>query len=726
MDPRHFLPATLLLATSVCKAQSLDWAANVGASLTEIAHATAIDGQNNVITAGIFVNTVDLDPGPGVFNVTSNGDHDIFIQKLDSTGNFLWGGSIGVSGAEYGRSIATDAANNVYITGRVRGTVDLDPGPGTDFQTTPNTVFAAFVIKLTSSGDYQWGRVFGGLGNDEGYGIAIDSQGNVITVGALGSSGDLDPGPGVATAGGNGQQDAFVQKMDSDGNFIWGVSVGGTAHDIAYAVCVDALDNVIVTGEFRNTIDLDPGPGVTSRISGGDADIFALKLSSAGVFIWGHGIGATGNERGRAIGVGPDGGPVFTGRITSNTDFDPGAGVFNLAGDFTEPAFVAKLNSDGSFAWAFMLKSFINEGFSLKVDALNRIMVCGEYGTFGTTALDLDPGPGTLNLLTNGGGDAFVASYTGGGALIFGFGFGSAQNDRANAVAIGTQGRFVVAGSYLQTLDADPGPGVQLLTNAGSTDAFVIQYRKPDCAGIFVRPKAYLEGAYDTEFFLPQRDELRLAGLIPLNEPFSDMGFMLEQDASTTPQVLTWTLSQGIVDWVLVELRVANDPSVVIARRAALLQRDGDIVAVDGVAPVGFCAGDGEYHIAIRHRNHLAVMTAQPVTLSATPLVVDFTAPATPTWGTDARKQIGDDMVLWSGNVEPDGALKYIGQDNDRDPILARIGGSNPTNTVSGYWPEDSNLDGIVKYVGQDNDRDPILVNIGGGNPTATRVQQLP
>ncbi|MBK8225631.1 MAG: hypothetical protein IPK70_00475 [Flavobacteriales bacterium] len=713
------------LACSI-SAQSLDWGRSVNGALTENAFATSIDGQNSVWTAGIFVNTVDLDPGAGTFNVSSNGDHDIFIQKLDSAGNFQWGGSLGVSGAEYGRSIVIDAQDNMYLTGRVRGTVDLDPGPGTDFQTTPNTVFAAFVIKLSASGSYQWGRIFGGLGNDEGYGIAIDGQGNLITVGALGNGGDLDPGPGTATVAGMGQQDAFVQKMDSNGNFLWGFTVGGTAQDIAYAVCVDALDNLIVTGEFRNSVDLDPGPGVATRTSGGDADIFVLKLSSSGAFIWGHGIGASGNERGKAIGVGPDGGPVLTGRITSSTDFDPGPGVLSLAGDFTEPAFVCKLSSDGSLTWAFMLKSFLNEGLSLKVDALNRITICGVFGSFGSTALDLDPGPGTLELLTNGGGDCFVASYTANGTVIFGFGFGSAQNDVANALALGTQGRFVVAGAYLQTMDADPGPGVSLLTNAGSTDAFVIQYRKPDCAGIFVRAKAFLEGAYDTGSFLPQRDDLRLAGLIPLNEPYSDLGFVLEQDASTTQQALTWTLSSAIVDWVMVELRVADDPSVVIARRAALLQRDGDIVAVDGVAPVGFCAGDGEYHIAIRHRNHLAVMTAQPVALSGTPAVIDFTSPAAPTWGTEARKLIGDDMVLWAGNVEPDGALRYIGQQNDRDPILVRVGGSIPTNTTSGYWPEDVNLDGVVKYVGQQNDRDPILLNIGGSTPTATRVQQLP
>jgi hypothetical protein len=241
-----------------------------------------------------------------------------------------------------------------------------------------------------------------------------------------------------------------------------------------------------------------------------------------------------------------------------------------------------------------------------------------------------------------------------------------------------------------------------------------------------VSPKVLLEGPYEAGFFLPMRDELRVAGLVPLQEPYTAMGFTLEQAASIAPAILIPASSSAVVDWVLVELRSANDPASVIARRAAILKRTGNVVATDGTGPIGFCAANGNYHIAIRHRNHLGVMTAAPVALSAVPAVIDFSDAATPAWGTDARKQMGADMVLWSGNTNPDGLLKYIGDGNDRDPILARVGGSTPTATVSGYWPEDVNLDGVVKYVGQNNDRDPILVNIGGSTPTNTRQQQLP
>ena len=111
---------------------------------------------------------------------------------------------------------------------------------------------------------------------------------------------------------------------------------------------------------------------------------------------------------------------------------------------------------------------------------------------------------------------------------------------------------------------------------------------------------------------------------------------------------------------------------------------------------------------------------------STTPTVLDLTNGSVATYGTNAQKTSGAVRLLWAGNVVPDGSLKYAGASNDRDPILVRIGGTVPTATANGYYPEDVTLDGVVKYAGASNDRDPILVNVGGTVPTATRVQQLP
>ena len=84
-------------------------------------------------------------------------------------------------------------------------------------------------------------------------------------------------------------------------------------------------------------------------------------------------------------------------------------------------------------------------------------------------------------------------------------------------------------------------------------------------------------------------------------------------------------------------------------------------------------------------------------------------------------------MVMWSGDANGDGSLKYTGTNNDRDPILIAVGSTTPNNTVNGvYDRRDTNLDGVIKYTGTGNDRDIILTNVGSTTPNNTRTQQLP
>ncbi|MBP7513924.1 MAG: agmatine deiminase family protein [Flavobacteriales bacterium] len=245
--------------------------------------------------------------------------------------------------------------------------------------------------------------------------------------------------------------------------------------------------------------------------------------------------------------------------------------------------------------------------------------------------------------------------------------------------------------------------------------------------GLPVALKVWLEGAYDSGTGL-MRDDLRSTGLIPPGEPFTALGFTLVGNSNTSfsSAILGTTGNNGIVDWVLAEARDANNPSTVLQSRAALVQRDGDVVGMDGLSNVVFNLPAGNYHIAVRHRNHLGAMTLNAAALSASPTTLDFRSGALATWGTDARKNLGGPLALWAGNVLRDTSLRYTGSGNDRDPILVAVGSTTPNNTAPGYLPADVNLDGTVKYTGSANDRDPILVNVGSTTPNNTRTEQLP
>lgn len=721
----------LLCALSVhsLQAQSFEWAQGLyGGQFDQVlARAVAMDGQAAVITAGEFNTTVDIDPGAGVQNLTSSGGTDIFLRKCDALGQFLWGLRIGGTAGDQVFALAVDGDGNILLTGRIVGQVDLDPGPGQELVSTQNSGADVFVVKLDAQGNYLWGRVFGGLGTDQGNSLAVDAAGNVVTVGVLGNGGDLDPGPAVFAVTSAGQQDIFVQKLDAAGNFLWGHAVGGSGNDVAYDVAVGGDGSVHVCGEFRTTVDFDPGPGVSSLSSGGIEDAFVQKLLADGSLVWARRFGGQGSERARSVVVASDGAVSFTGRITSITDFDPGLGVFELPGANTEDAFVAQLTGQGDFAWAFRLATFLNEGLALAVDADNNLYSTGSFGTFSNNPLDLDPGPGTTPVLSNGGGDCWLASYDATGALRWGFAVGSAQNDVPHALAVGLSGRLALAGAHRQTIDLDPSAATFNLTTASpsASGAFTAVYGVRKVEAVYVRLKAFLQGAYQNDF-IQQRDDLRMAGLVPVNEPYSAMGFSLDDTLQTNPLVLTWSLSAAIVDWVLVELRDPLEPATVLNRQVGLLRASGDVVAPDGVSAIAFDRPNGPYRVALRHRNHLGVMTAVPVALSQSPTTLDFRDPALATWGTDAQHEVNGVRMLWSGNTLLDATLRYTGASNDRDPVLVRIGGLIPTNVVNGYWPEDVNLDGLVKYAGAFNDRDLILQNIGGSVPTAERWEQLP
>jgi len=247
-----------------------------------------------------------------------------------------------------------------------------------------------------------------------------------------------------------------------------------------------------------------------------------------------------------------------------------------------------------------------------------------------------------------------------------------------------------------------------------------------------VSPKVFLEGPYSTANGL-MSDAMRSAALVPNAQPYTGLGYGFTGSPGAGGTlgggVLAVTGSNAIVDWVIVELRSTATPTMVVASCAALVQRDGDVVALDGTSPVSIAVASGAYHVAIRHRNHLGVMTLNPVALSNTPSTVDFTSVATSTYGTNARKSVAGAFpaqALWAGDVTFNGQVKYTGGGNDRDPILTTVGSATPGNTVNGYSTRDVNLNGQVKYTGSSNDRDPILLNVGSATPNNIRSAQLP
>ena len=185
-------------------------------------------------------------------------------------------------------------------------------------------------------------------------------------------------------------------------------------------------------------------------------------------------------------------------------------------------------------------------------------------------------------------------------------------------------------------------------------------------------------------------------------------------------------------DWVFVELRSVSNPGLVVATRSGLVQRDADIVDIDGVSPLCFRqVVEGEYFVAVRHRNHLGTMTAASITMTEAGTVVDFTdtnldlfnrPPTSPVFSFDGLEQVtvNGQYALWGGNANVNNSVIFAGQSNDISAIFNEVDGA-PANIFrsqafifAGYNEGDVNMDGNTIFAGQNNDINPVFENIDG------------
>lgn len=206
------------------------WVKQMGGIKGDEGNAITIDAKGNIYTTGTFEQTADFDPGSEIVNLTSNGKEDIFIQKLDANGDFVWVKQIGGAENDSGNSITTDANGNIYVTGGFKSTVNFDPETETSKLTSAGNR-DIFVLKLDSLGNLVWVKQMGGAGNAEGRSITTDANGNVYSTGTFSGTVDFDPAVDITNLTSAGEYDIFIQKLDSNGAFLWVKQMGSLNYD---------------------------------------------------------------------------------------------------------------------------------------------------------------------------------------------------------------------------------------------------------------------------------------------------------------------------------------------------------------------------------------------------------------------------------------------------------------------------------------------------------------
>jgi len=461
------LRSTLLALAFVIQiqAQNLQWAKGFGGTFDEESAAIAVDASGNVYTAGYFWNTVDFDPGPGTFTLSSVGNSDIYVQKLNAAGNFVWAGSMGSVADDNAGDITVDANGDVYMTGTFNTLCDFDPGPGSFQLITPSGSFDAFVLKLSSSGSLLWVKQMGGTSDDDGMGVFVDGSGNIYTTGKFQGTVDFDPGAGTTSLTSAGSSDIFVQKLTSTGSFAWAKSFGGATGDEGTKITVDASGNVITTGYFQAVADFDPGIGVANLTSSGLKDVFISKLDPSGNYLWAKQLGGAADDLGRAITTDVSGNVYLTGGFSGLADMDPGTGTSNAVSNGLDDIFVLKLSGTGNYGWSAQMGSTTTDkGMAIYANN-SEVIVAGDFS--GT--VDFDPGTGTANLSSSAGG-VFIQKLTAAGAYSWAINYGGSN---LFAGAIDASGHIYTTGIFGGTSDMDPGSTTVNLTASGNTDIYV-------------------------------------------------------------------------------------------------------------------------------------------------------------------------------------------------------------------------------------------------------------
>jgi hypothetical protein len=245
-------------------------------------------------------------------------------------------------------------------------------------------------------------------------------------------------------------------------------------------------------------------------------------------------------------------------------------------------------------------------------------------------------------------------------------------------------------------------------------------------ANVVLLPKVYLQGSLFGVFSGSlMRDDLRSKNLIPRKSPYVTWSPITQADTITLNTVLAVTGADAIVDWVFVELRDAADSTKIVDSRSALVQRDGDIVDVDGTSSLKFTtATTAKYFVAVRHRNHLGVMSKTALPLSQIGTTIDFRLTTTPTYVLAAspihqsQVDVVQGKALWAGNALYDNQVIYQGTDNDVNVVYQQVINATgnffklPFYILPGYYQGDINMDGEVIFQGTTNDVEYIYQNI--------------
>jgi hypothetical protein len=514
----YSLLALCLLFTGALSAQNINWAFNVGGTLTntnDVEEAGIFvfnDGSGNLIDIGNFKGTADMDPSSSVVNLTSTSTDQVstYMAKYDTNKNLLWAKKIDNISAYTLQDAKPDKSGNLYLVGYVSQSVNFNTSGGSNVvpYNSSNQAANYFIAKYNTSGDLVWVNNFVGA-----YKITTDDSNNLYVYGVLSGTTDVDVTTGVhLVSPANASGANYFAKYDVNLNVLLVQKIElGNASVQGYA-SVDAIitdnTNIYLSGEYNGTVDFDPSPTATANIVVTASGVphndpyFAKYDGTTGAMAWAKSIVCDGQNAFIHNNVDASGNFYIMGFTNSTTmDFDPSGGVTNKIGSGGSDSYLAKYNTSGDLIWVNYFASMNDFSFVLSSQHLY-------LHAMAAPTINLDPNGSTpfyINAENN-----FIGSYNlTTGRLEWASGIGGANQVTlspnllysygGHSITVDAQENVYATGCYYPVpgntvSDFDPTPNVYPLTlNGDRTDSYLVKY-SPLKLDFTTNKSAYCQG----------------------------------------------------------------------------------------------------------------------------------------------------------------------------------------------------------------------------------------
>ncbi|MEM2961203.1 MAG: SBBP repeat-containing protein, partial [Candidatus Bathyarchaeia archaeon] len=439
---------------------------------SEVGYSITIDKDGNACVAG-YTSSSDFPTTPGVYDSTHNGNLDVFITKLNSTGtSLIFSTYLGGADNEFGWSVEIDGDGNVYVSG-YSGSADF-PVTEAAFDKTLGGTTDVFVTKINASGtSLIYSTFLGGSSGENECSMVIDANGNAYVTGWT-LSVDFPVTAGAYDKDYNGSFDIFITKLNSSGTSLQSSTyLGGSASEWGNAIALDGYNNGYITG-YTTSSNFPVTAGVFDTSYNGGGDAFIIKLDSAGAsLIYSTYLGGSSGDEGTSIAVDTTGNAYIAGH-TESTFFPVTAGAFDLSYNGLYDIFITKINAN---ATSLIYSTYLGGSGDEWDEVINKELIALDesgnvYLTGYTNSIDFPVTAGAYDITHNGGFDVFITKVNcAGTSLSYSTYLGGSSGDKAQSIVIDQSGNVFVTGVTGQNFPVTA--GAFDTTYNGSVDAFI-------------------------------------------------------------------------------------------------------------------------------------------------------------------------------------------------------------------------------------------------------------